>query len=218
MRQLDSRRGAAELAVLRIVEAAQGQPGPRGGLTALQIAALQEALADYITERYPGCFGVDERQYLAREVVIDHQASHHARDAAIDVRAMDDPLGNILLKLTSDRALDFLAARQAGVAPDVVGAELVLGATRRWHTVAEDNELVRSIFGEATAADVRRGLCELYEAGLKTDFRVVQCFLDLAQELGGGPSDREVAELVGVDVRTVRGICLRFANRLGRAA
>jgi hypothetical protein len=198
--------------VLRLLQHVLKHPGPRGALTALQIMELQEALATYLVARFPNKFTLDKCEEIARRAVVEHQAQHHAELTAPDVRAQGDSSGRWLLEIATDHALDDL--RFLSDSPDSRPASDTV--------VRTDDQIVSSLFDdEAHAVNVVETLCELHRKGDKIAFRVIICYLELAEARGGEhPSDQEVVSEVGIfglRPAEVRRIILRFALSLGRS-
>lgn len=201
---------AAAAEVVRFLRAVANRPGPRGALTAVQILDLQDLLAGYLLTRFATHFCRDELTEIAREAIVTHQATHHAQLTSPDIRAQGDQYGEWLLTLATDRALDEMVARRSVETIPVPKPPME----------AYDDELIASIFGEdARSSDVREALCELVEDRDPISFRVVMCYLEVAEATQLQFGDQDVVVKVGIpglrQVDVTR-IMLQFANRLGR--
>jgi len=211
-----SRSADAEAQVLRLLRSFADHPSPRGGgVTAFQIMEIQQALAAYLSAQFLQQFSLAEYDEMARDVIVEHQARHHAENTAPDVRAQGDHSGRWLLEMALNRVLDSMKGRP-----------LALG-------LRGDDELVQSIFGEdASAAEVVEALCNLRQKGDKTTFRVVVCYLTLAehqavQQPAAGvarrdlPRDQDVVAMAGIPglcSADVKKAILRFAFAAQRLA
>jgi hypothetical protein len=175
-----------------------------GRLTAQYFSMLEEELSEYVSAKFAGRLPDAEIRALIHDVLVRHQAERHVQLTADDP-SLDDPFVVIVKRAAFDEVL-------AVIFPS--GPECLNG--KETTQERKDDELVARLFGElANAQEVREALRNLHERGQAADFRIVECYLELA-ELKDDASSAEVAREAGVPVWEVQPALLRFANMLGR--
>jgi hypothetical protein len=196
----------AILQVRRVIDRVLAAPGAHGGLTEAYIEELEPALAEYIGARFQGQFSVHDRRDMARFVIIHHQAQRHAACAAVDVRAQDDPLLEALVKGATNHALEVWDRRQRGDARSCCSRS------------AKDRELVSGLFHEADRDAVIICLRDLHRSRLFDHSKVIQCYFDLAEELGREPHLEEAADRARVCLEIAETAVLLFKDMLSGVA